>query len=190
VAQPSAPKRVPIQRAGLIALISVFVVLALLAGTLFYYVGHQNGNQPNAASLTGNQSSPTVSIKPTATPTTQPTATATTPPPGLDIAGTYNGSILNATTQQSTSVTVFIVQTNGSGVIKGSVRFPQGTYLLNGTVDRQGNFSFSVQQPAGQTPLLFYGSVQQGSYLKGNYCSTSTAPCLSNTGTILAGPRY
>ena len=190
VAQPAAPKRVPVQRAGLIALISVFVVLALLAGTLFYYVGHQNGNQPNAAGLTGNQSSPTVSVKPTVTPTTQPTATPTPPPPGLDIAGTYNGSILNATTQQSTSVTVFIVQTNGSGVIRGSVRFPQGTYLLNGTVDKQGNFSFFVQQPAGQIPLLFYGSVQQSSYLKGNYCSTRTAPCLSNTGTILVGPRY
>ena len=191
VAQPSAPKRVPVQRVGLIALISVFVVLALLAGTLFYYVGHQNSNRPPAASLTGNQSSPTVSVKPTATPTTQPTATPP-PPPGLYIAGTYSGSILNETTQQTTYITVFIVQSQGSGAIKGSVTFkssPQGTYLLNGTVDKQGNFSFFVQQPAGHQPLLFYGSFQQNSYLKGNYCSTNTAPCLSNTGYLLAGPR-
>ncbi len=190
VAQSSAPKRVPVQRIGLIALISVFVVLALLAGTLFFYVSHQNSNRPTTASSTGNQSSPTVSVKPTATPTALPTAT---PPPGLDIAGTYNGSILNATTQQSTFITVFIVQNKGSGAIKGSVTFkssPQGTYLLNGTVDMQGNFSFFVQQPAGHIPFLFYGTVQQSSYLKGNYCSTSTAPCLSNTGSLLAGPRF
>jgi serine/threonine protein kinase len=189
VAQPSAPRRVPVQRVGLIALIAVFVVFAVLAGSIFYYVGHQNGNHPTAAGLTGNQTSPTVSAKPTATPTIRPTAT----PPGLYIAGTYNGSILNETTQQTTFITVFIVQNKGSGVIKGSVTFkssPQVTDLLNGTVDLQGNFSFFVQQPAGQIPLLFNGTVQPNTDLKGTYCSTSTAPCLSNTGYLLVGPRF
>jgi serine/threonine protein kinase len=185
VAQPSAPKRGPVRRGGLIALIAAFVVLALLAGTIFYYAGHLNGNHPAAA----NQSSPTASSKPTATPTPRPTAV----PPGLYIAGTYNGSLLNETTQQTTYITVFITQNQGSGAINGSVTFkssPQGTYPLNGTVDMQGNFSFFVQQPAGQTHLLLYGSVYQSSYLKGNYCSTNTSPCLSNTGYLYVGPRF
>ena len=183
-----APKRISVGRVGLIALISVFVVLVLV-GTIILYASRQNGNHPTTANATGNQSSPTVSVKPTATPS--PVATAT-PPPGIYIAGTYNGSILNATTQQATYITVFIVQSQGSGALKGSVTFkssPQGVYLLNGTVDMQGNFSFSVQQPAGKTPLIFYGTVQS-SYLKGNYCSATTGPCLSNTGNLYAGPRY
>ncbi len=184
VAPPSAPKRGRVQRVGLIALISVFVVLAVLAGTLFYYFGHQNSNHPNTA----NQSSPTVSVKPTATPTTRPTAV----PPGVYIAGTYNGSLLTLT-GVTMPITVFIVQNQGSGAIRGTVTFkssPQGTYPLNGTVDMQGNFSFFVQQPAGQIPLLFYGTVQPNTNLKGNYCSTTTAPCLSNTGYLLVGPRF
>lgn len=188
VIPPSAPKRVSAGRVGLIALISVFVVLVLV-GTIFLFASHQNGNQAAAGNVAGSQQSPTASVKATTTPS--PVATAT-PPPGLYIAGTYNGSILNATTQQATYITVFIVQSQGSGALKGSVTFkssPQGVYLLNGTVDMQGNFTFSVQQPAGKTPLIFSGTVQS-SYLKGNYCSATTGPCLSNTGTLYAGPRY
>lgn len=187
VMPPPAPKKASAGRIGLIALISVFVVLVLV-GTIFLFASRQNNNHAATASITGNQQSPTVSVKPTATSTSVATAT----PPGLNIAGTYNGSILNATTQQATNITVFIVQSQGSGVLKGSVTFkssPQGTYLLNGTVDMQGNFSFSVQQPAGKTPLIFYGTMQS-SYLKGNYCSATTGPCMSNTGNLYAGPRY
>ncbi len=188
VIPPSAPKRVSAGRIGLIALISVFVVLVLV-GTIFLFASRQNNNHAVAGNVTGSQQSPTASVKPTTTPS--PVATAT-PPPGLYIAGTYNGSILNATTQQTTYITVFIVQSQGSGALKGSVTFkssPQGVYLLNGTVDMQGNFTFSVQQPAGKTPLIFYGTVQS-SYLKGNYCSGTTGPCMSNTGNLYAGPRY
>ncbi|HLX39347.1 MAG TPA: protein kinase [Ktedonobacteraceae bacterium] len=183
-----ARKKVSAQRVGLIALITVFVVLVLV-GTIILYASHQN-NQLNTANASRNQSSPTVSVKPTATPS--PSATAT--PPGLYIAGTYNGSILNNATQQTTYLSVFIVQTRGSGILKGSVTYtssPQVPYALSGTVDMQGNFAFTVQQPAGQTPLYFYGTVvQNGSYLKGSYCSSSTGPCMSNTGLLYAGPRY
>ena len=184
-----APKKVSVQRAGVIALIAVCVVVVVLAGVIFLYAGRPHTNQPVTANSTGNQPSPTAAAKITPTPSPSPT-----PAPGIYIAGTYNGSILNATTQQSTPITVFIVQSNGSGVLKGSVTFkssPQGVYLLNGTVDMQGNFSFSVQQPAGKTPFIFYGTmVQNNTYLKGNYCSATTGPCMSNTGNLYAGPRF
>jgi len=189
VTPPRAPKKVSAQRVGLIALISVFVVL-ILVGTIFLYASRQNGNHPTTANSISNQQSPTA-VKPTATPS--PPATAT-PPPGIYIAGTYNGSILNNATQQTTYLTIFIVQSQGSGGLKGSVTYkssPQVPYTLNGKVDMQGNFSFTVQQPAGQTPLFFYGTMaQNNSYLKGSYCSSSTGPCLSNTGLLYAGPRY
>jgi hypothetical protein len=104
--------------------------------------------------------------------------------------------MFNETTQQTTVITVFLVQSRGYAPLKGSVTFKsptQGVYSLNGSVDTQGNFSFSVQQPSGQKPLLLYGTIQknsQGTFLHGNYCSTSTGPCLSNTGYFTAGPGY
>jgi hypothetical protein len=174
-----------------IALISVFVVLVILVGAIFMFANRPNSNHAPTVNAIGGQQSPTVSVKPTATP---PPAATPTPPPGLYIAGTYQGSILTNATQQTTYLTVFIVQNQGSGGLKGSVTYqssPQGPYALNGTVDMQGNFSFTVQQPAGKTPFFFYGTVvQNGSYLKGNYCSASTGPCLSNTGLLYAGPKY
>ena len=60
---------------------------------------------------------------------------------------------------------------------------------LKGTVDTKGNFSFTVQQSAGQTPLVFYGTVQQGVYLVGHFCSSSTNSCSASTGYFTAGPK-
>lgn len=188
-AMPStAPTSKPASRFRIMTLISVVVVLLLLSSVAFYFfANHQtNNNQPiNANAL--NHQSPTASVKLTSTPT---------PQPGLYIAGTYNGSMFNETTQQTTFISVFLMQTTGYAPLKGSVTFKspsQGVYLLNGTVDTQGNFSFAVQQPSGQTPLFLYGTIQknsQGTFLHGNYCSASAGPCLSNTGYFTVGPGY
>ena len=134
----------------------------------------------------------------TATPTpriTYPPPTTVPPHNGLYIAGTYNGSIFDQTAQQTTYISVFLVQSKGNAALSGTVTFKspsQGVYPLHGTVDTQGNFSFTVQLSAGQTPLYFYGTVQQqqGSYLKGNYCSSNTNACSVNTGYFLVGPGY
>ena len=134
----------------------------------------------------------------TATPTpriTYPPPTAVPPHNGLYIAGTYNGSIFDQTAQQTTYISVFLVQSKGNAALSGTVTFKspsQGVYPLHGTVDTQGNFSFTVQLSAGQTPLYFYGTVQQqqGSYLKGNLCSSSTNSCSVSTGYFFVGPGY
>ncbi len=134
----------------------------------------------------------------TATPTPRiayPPPTVVLPQNGLYIAGTFNGSIFDQTTQQTTYVSVFLVQSKGNAALSGTVTFKspsQGVYPLHGTVDTQGNFSFTVQLSVGQTPLYFYGAVQQqqGSYLKGNFCSSNTNACSVNTGYFLVGPGY
>jgi hypothetical protein len=123
-----------------------------------------------------------------------PTVTVT-PRNGLYIAGTYNGSMFDQTIQQTTYISVFLVQSKGNAALSGTVTFKspsQGVYPLHGTVDTQGNFSFTVQLSAGQTPLYFYGTVQQqqGSYLKGDFCSSNTNSCSVNTGYFLVGPGY
>src|SRR5258708_14111051 len=67
-----------------------------------------------------------------------------------------------------------------------------GTYRLNGKVDLQGNFSFTVQQPGGQMPLYLYGTVQQQQgvdYLHGYFCKSRTNACSVNTGYFTFGLR-
>ncbi len=192
--ESTPPKRRSAPRSRLVAIISGLIIavllLLLLAGTVYVYSNHQVSVNALAQSQTA-----TASVKPVQTPTHAPTVAITpTPKPqnGLYIAGTYNGSLFDQITQQTTTFTLFIGQTRGNAVLSGTYvsRSPsQGNYPLKGTVDTQGNFSFTVQQPAGQTPLYFYGQFQQD-YLRGNYCSSSTNSCSASTGYFQAGPRY
>lgn len=181
-----APQKVQARRPGLLIFVSLIVVVALLAGATTFYFAHQ----PSSAANTNH-------ITPTAarvTATSQPTATATpTPQPGLYIAGTYNGSMAANAGQQYAEITVSLTQIQGQGALSGSVKFNQSNqqvYSLTGKVDRQGNFSFTVQQPAGQTPLVFHGSFQSGSTnLKGFYCHSTTNSCQTDEGYFTVGPR-
>ena len=173
-------------RWGMVATVSIVIVILLIAGTVFWYVSHQSGS-PSPTSTTSTRSqTPTVTASPTA------------PAParnGLYIAGTYNGSMFDETTSQTSSITVVIVQTRGNGTLTGSltIKSPSpGTSPLSGTDDTQGNFSFSVQQTAGQLPLYFFGTFQQDAYLHGYFCRSSTNSCPTSTGTgyFTVGPRF
>ena len=187
---PSPPKRRPVPLSRNIAILSGLIILLLLASTVYLYSNHQASVNAVAHSQTA-----TAFAKPVQKPTHAPTPTSTpTPKPqnGLYIAGTYNGSMVNEITQQTSNIAVFPGQTQGNGALSGTfvVRSPsQATYPLKGTVDTKGNFSFTVQQSAGQTPLVFYGTLQQGVYLVGHFCSSSTNSCSASTGYFTAGPK-
>lgn len=191
--QPALPKRRFAPRFKLVALISVLSIVVLLlivlTGTAYVYGNHQTSVNTPVHSQTA-----TVSTNPEQTPTNSSTATITptlTPQNGLYIAGTYKGSMFDQITQKTQYFTLFIGQTQGYAPLSG-LFVPNSSsqqYPLNGTIDTQGNFSFTVQQPAGQTPLYFYGTFQQN-YLKGHYCSSSTNSCSVSTGYFQAGPRY
>ena len=135
----------------------------------------------------------TAHVTPTAATATS-TPTQASPRNGLYIAGMYNGSMFEQTTQQITYISVFLVQSEGNAALGGMVTFTspsQGIHPLHGSVDTHGNFSFTAQLADGQTPLYFYGAVQQqGSYLKGDFCRSSTNACSVNTGYFLVGPKY
>ncbi len=100
------------------------------------------------------------------------------------------------TTQQSSQITVLLVQTQGDGALSGTFTFRspnQANYPLNGTVDLQGNFSFMVQQSNGQLPLYFHGQVQQSGqdvFLHGGYCKSSTNSCSPDNGYFTVGPKF
>jgi len=188
---PAPPKRRPVPLSRNIAILSGLIILLLLASTVYLYSNHQANVNAVAHSQTA-----TAFAKPVQKPTHAPTPISTpTPKPqnGLYIAGTYNGSMTNEITQQSTSIAVFLGQTQGNAALSGTFVIrssSQATYPLKGTVDTKGTFSFTVQQPAGQTPLVFYGAVQQGVYLVGHFCSSSTNSCSASTGYFSAGPKY
>ena len=177
-------------RLGRIAALSIGVVILLIAGTIFFYVSHQSGNPALTSTTINHAQTPSVVVKLT------PSPTATKAPNGLYIAGDYNGSMTDETTNQTSSILVVISQTQENGTLTGSFTFKsptQGTYTLTGTDDTQGQFGFTVQQPAGQQPLYFFGTYQQQNKgLHGYFCRSTTNSCLSNTGTgyFTAGPRF
>jgi serine/threonine protein kinase len=186
--QPPLPQKRRISLPMTAGIISGLIVLLLLAGTVYFY----NSRQSNANALLQSQTATALAQTPKHTPTARITPTAK-PPNGLYIAGTYNGSMNDATTQQTSSISVFLEQSQGSGILNGKFTFrspSQGAYSLKGIVDTQGNFSFTVQQPAGQQPLYYYGNVQEGSYLKGFFCRTSTNSCSGSSSYFLVGPRF
>jgi hypothetical protein len=177
--------------AGIISGLIILVILLLLAGGgYFFYSSHQANVNSSALTQTataGKLLTPTHASSVTTTATQQN---------GLYIAGKYNGSMFNQTTQQTSQISISLVQTQGNAALSGTFSFSspsQGAFPLNGTVDTLGNFSFTVQQQAGQLPLYFHGQVQQSQqdvYLKGNFCSSNTNSCSTDTGYFTVGPKF
>nr|HET6904741.1 protein kinase [Ktedonobacteraceae bacterium] len=148
--QPLPPKKkrgTPL--AAIVSIISVLVVLLIIGGAGYFYINYNNGRQNSANALNITQSQTATATAHSAKATA--TATATPKPAnGLFIAGTYNGSMTDEIANQTSSISVFIGQTQGSGVLTGSFTYRSGstgTYTLKGIIDMQGNFSFTVQQP-------------------------------------------
>ena len=127
---------------------------------------------------------------------TPPVTPSARPQNSLYIAGLYNGSMYDETKQQTTKISVLIKQSKGKANFSGTFTLTSPvhrTYPLRGKVDQQGNFSFTVQQPVGQIPLYFYGTVQHQQvvdYLHGNFCRSRTNSCSVNTGYFTVGPGY
>jgi serine/threonine protein kinase len=191
---PPIQERQPVRRsrmAGILSGLIILVLLLLLAvGGYYFYSSHQAS--VNASTLSQTATATAKLQTSTHAPTGTNTSTATQQN-GLYIAGTYNGSMFDQTTQQTTQISVFLVQTQGNAALSGTVTFgssSQGAYPLTGTVDTQGNFSFTVQQPNIQLPLYFHGQVSQSVYLKGNYCSSNTNSCSTDTGYFTVGPKF
>jgi eukaryotic-like serine/threonine-protein kinase len=191
---PPVPEREPARRSRMVGVISgliILVILLLLAGGGYYfYNNHQATDNANTlaqtATATGKLQTPTHA------PTVTNSSTATQQN-GLYIAGTYNGSMFDQTAQQTITISVHLVQSQGNAALSGtftSGSSSQVAYPLTGTVDSQGNFSFTVQQANGQLPLFFHGQVYQNDYLKGNYCSSNTNSCSTDAGYFTVGPKF
>jgi serine/threonine protein kinase len=191
---PPVPEKPPVRRSRFVGVISGLIILVLLiilaGGGYLLFSSHQASN--NSVSLTQTATAKATAIK---TAGISPTATKAQQK-GMYIAGTYNGAMTDQTTSQTSQISVSLTQTQGDAALSGTFTTStptQAQYPLTGTVDIQGNFSFTVQQTTGQTPLFFHGQVEQnsqGEFLKGNFCSSSTNSCSTDTGYFTVGPKF
>jgi serine/threonine protein kinase len=192
--QALRPKRSPILLFSGIGVASLVIIALLVFGSIYLFSNRQaNINPVNANTLNHAQTATAAARRVTPSPTITPTQV---PRSNVYVAASYGGSMTDQNNGQRTSITVYIVQTRGFAPLTGSVTFkspPQGVYTLHGSVDDQGNFWFSIRLPNSSTPLLYQGVVQHqpnGTYLHGNYCSSSTQQCLAITGYFTVGPGY
>jgi hypothetical protein len=176
----TAPRPLPAQprrRAGVLALVSILVVIVLVAGGLVLV------NHPFTASV---QPTATHPVQPTATPSPTPTPV----PPGKYIAGTYNGSMANNDGSNYMQLSVHLVQSKGSGVLSGAIVLnSSSTYNLSGLVNMDGEFSFTAK-PSGQTPYVFHGTYGTDTILHGFFCRSTTGSCPADLGYFTVGPRF
>src|SRR5579875_218950 len=189
-----APRKRTTSYPVIIGIISGVVILLLIGYGIFYFTssGHQPSSTGNSVLTTHELTATAIAKAPTQalSPTASPTPTI---PPGLYIADTYNGTMTNSLTNQTMAISVFIRQTKGSGILNGSVTFTasQQIHILSGTVDLQGNFTFTAQ--ASPQPYVYYGTVQkngQDTFLHGNFCNSATNVCNANLGFFTVGPGY
>jgi serine/threonine protein kinase len=141
----------------------------------------------------------TQSALPTATRSALiPTVTVVTSPvttPNIAyLAGTYQGSLTDSVTSQTSHMVVVIQQIRGHAAFDGQISLNlllEGNNAgFTGVVDIYNHFSFITNTSAGKKPLNFYGVVQPGGYLHGNFCNSSTTHCDQDTGYFTVGPRY
>jgi hypothetical protein len=125
----------------------VLLVLLLVVGGLTWYV---------IPRLAGSSS----------TPTSQPG------PVYPNVAGTYNGTLINATANITTSMSLSIQQNNANITGDFKVGAPLvGSNPFTGHVNPSKHIWFTVQSYQGNAPLYFDGNIQSDSSLAGSYCS-------------------
>jgi hypothetical protein len=149
-------------------------------------------SSPAATSTSAPAVVPTVAptpvpTSPSAVPTPVPTSPPATPTPVPAtypyVTGQYNGTIHNASVNESATMSLSVQQNGGN--INGYFTVNQplvGSNSFNGTVTTGKYITFTVQSYRGNAPLYFWGYVQSGS-MSGQYCSLdATGYCSASAG--------
>jgi serine/threonine protein kinase len=183
------------KRSIILGLLSVILLAGIgIATTFWSYIAPGNHEVAN-----GRGNLATRVIQPTATSSAFiPTVTVTTSPVTVQnviyLTGTYQGSLTDTATSQTSHMVVVIQQTRGHATFDGrltlNLSLPGNSSVFTGVVDINNHFSFITNTSAGKKPLNFYGVVQPGGYLHGNFCNSSTTHCDQDTGYFTVGPRY
>ncbi len=154
---------------------------------------HNNANRRGTIDTKVTQVIPPTATVPAFIPTITVIPSPATFPNIAYLSGTYQGSLTNAITSQTSHMIVVIRQIRGHANFDGRLTLNLllgGNSSFSGIVDINKNFSFTVHTPAVHMPLYFYGVIQPGGYLRGNFCSSRLNHCEQNTGYFNVGPRY
>jgi hypothetical protein len=194
--------RVPTLSSRRRSLIIGLVALILLASTGIA-VAFWSSTAPGTYEVANRSATFTPRVTQSALPTATrsaliPTVTVVTSPvttPNIAyLAGTYQGSLTDSVTSQTSHMVVVIQQIRGHAAFDGQISLnlllEGNNAVFTGVVDINNHFSFITNTSAGKKPLNFYGVVQSGGYLHGNFCNSSTTHCDQDTGYFTVGPRY
>jgi serine/threonine protein kinase len=184
----------------LLVLVLVVVLSGIGAGLFSYFTKYQaNSTLSTAVSPTSLPTQASTNVVPTAhpksTPTSLPVVIPTphpTPPPTVistphpapsltptpvpypNVAGNYNGTIDDTTSNTVTGMALSIQQQAGRGTIKGyfTINPPlAGSGNFTGSVNTNNYIQFVVQAYKKKGPLYFWGWLKSNGILSGNYCS-------------------
>jgi eukaryotic-like serine/threonine-protein kinase len=181
---------------NIVLLCLVLLIGAGIAASLWSYTALQAHNIANQRRAIDTKL--TQVILPTAkVPAFIPTITMIPSPatyPNLAyLSGTYQGSLTDTITSHTSHMTIIIRQIRGHANFDGRLilnLLQGGNSSFSGVIDVNNNFSFTSHASAGHIPFYFYGVVQPGGYLRGNFCSSRVNHCKQDTGYFTVGPRY
>ena len=171
-------------------LLALLVGMASAALLLSAILGHQHAQTSIAltaavvhkttVTVTHKQTPiPSPTTRPNPSPTVTPHPSSSPAPAGApNVAGTYNGVIIDDIGPTRGTMSLSIQQQQGS--ISGTFTVSGGLIgsgPFTGFVTNKDHIQFTVQS-SGVNPLFFYGSVQSHDGLAGSYCSLdSTGHC-------------
>jgi len=168
----------------LLLLAALLIGTGVAAGFFVYTSSHRTANAPT---LTPAHPTPKPTHHPNTTPTPSPNiaSTPTTVPPAFPpVGGEHNGSIHNTTGGLTATMSLSIRQDKGA--ISGNFRVNsplQGSGPFTGNVTTTSRIQFIVHSNQVAAPLYFWGTVQAGGSMQGNYCSLDrTNHCNPNAG--------
>jgi eukaryotic-like serine/threonine-protein kinase len=186
--------------AAALCLLVLMVGLGMASSYWFYSGQHTHPSNVNHGSAphTLRAALTQVTVHMPTPPAPTPGVTTTTSPHGGQnvpiLAGTYQGTLTDTATYQYSHMMVVITQVAGHATFNGRITLYRVlgkiTFSFSGVVDGEDNFTFTISPPHEQEPLHFYGVVQNGVYLHGNFCSGATNHCSQNSGYFTVGPRY
>ncbi|HEX6484337.1 MAG TPA: serine/threonine-protein kinase [Ktedonobacteraceae bacterium] len=172
----------------LLALLIGGVALALVLPPLLSHHGNPSTITPTARVQHKSTPSPVATHK--ATPPPAPSRSPSparspspspNPAPGYpNVAGTYNGTIVDELTSPPATASMSLSIQQNSGNISGNFTVSQplmGSNSFTGFVTNKSYIQFLVQGSNGNPPLLFTGTVQQNGSMSGNYCSSVNNQC-------------
>jgi len=142
-------KVIPRQRRALPIFLLLLALLVLLAVSVFWFVIPRSSGKvsPSPTSTVAGQVYP-------------------------NVAGAYQGTIMNTTANIKTSMALSIQQNksaiNGNFTVSAPL---SGSNPFQGQVDSNNHIQFMVQGYNGNAPLFFTGTVHADGSLSGTYCS-------------------